>query len=327
MSAPLFIFTGFLGSGKTTLITRLLAHKGPRTAVLINEVGQVPLDHHLVETIEEDLSVLPSGCICCTLRGALSERLLRVLELSPARIVLETTGLANPAPVLHALSTHPELSHRLRLGATVVALDALRGEPLLDRHPEAQAQLSLADRVVLTKVDLASAERIEALEARARAQAPGAVMLRAAMGHIDPERLWNEAPLSHLKDHTVARRWLTHHPHSPHDPHDDHEVHTEVLELDGPVDSKALQLWLRLVTQLDGPRLLRIKGIVEDHEGRSILLQSAEHAVAPARTLAQTPAGWRGSRLVLITRDLPKGVLDRLLESARSAAAGVRANT
>lgn len=319
MKTPTFVFTGFLGSGKTTLISALLAAPSEvRTAVLVNEVGAVALDHHLVERVEGDVAVLASGCICCTVHGALSDSLRKVINLAPDRIVLETTGLANPAPVLHALSTDPELAARLRLGATIVAVDGLRSEPVLDAHPEARAQLQLADRVVITKTDLSTRARLDALHARVAELAPGAERLESAQGRLPPDVLLSEAPVAGLTSAARAARWLEAHPHT------DHAVDTRVIELPSLVDVPAVALWLRLVTQLDGRRLLRVKGLVEDRDGVQYVLQSAGHAVAPLRTLEARPAGWTGSRLVMISQDLEAAQLDAIEAAALSAARGER---
>src|SRR5215813_10423974 len=176
---PLTVLTGFLGAGKTSLLNRLL--KDPAlagTAVLINEFGEIGLDHLLVEKISDDLVLLPSGCVCCTMRGDLIdalERLLRDLDNLRAnltRVVLETTGLADPAPVLHTVMVHPYLLMRYRLDGVVTVVDAINGEVTLDAHVEAVKQAAVADRIVLTKTDLADAAQRERIVARLRSLNP-----------------------------------------------------------------------------------------------------------------------------------------------------------
>ncbi|HET9686235.1 MAG TPA: GTP-binding protein, partial [Pseudolabrys sp.] len=193
---PLTVLTGFLGAGKTTLLNRLL--KDPalaETAVIINEFGEVSLDHLLVEYVGDNMVLLQSGCLCCTLRGDLIdalETLLRDLDnrrCTFRRVLLETTGLADPAPVLHTAMSHPYLLLRYRLDGVVTVVDAINGETTLDAHVEAVKQAAVADRIVLTKTDLATASQQEQIMARLRALNPAAPILDAARGEAVPGRL------------------------------------------------------------------------------------------------------------------------------------------
>lgn len=303
--------TGFLGAGKTALLERMLRSRTERIAVLINEAGAVSLDHHLVREVDGDLSVLASGCVCCTVRSELAEALERTLAHRPDRVVFETTGLATPAPIVHALRTHPRLSRELELAGVVTVVDAQRGLWLLEDQPEVAAQLELADRIVLTHLDLATADQVSALRERLTREYPAGEVLDGAV----LERLWAPA-MSRLSDAAAASRWLA--PVLP-----GHDVTARVLELPDTVDEEALGLWLRLVTQLDGPRLLRIKGLVQSRSsGRWLVLQAAQHAVSPARPLMEAPRGWRGSRLVVLSRGLAGPALDALAAAALSAASG-----
>lgn len=315
---PIHILTGFLGAGKTTLLSHLLAERTrEKTAVLVNEVGAVALDHLLLERLDEDVAVLPSGCLCCTVRGELPAALERLLAYAPDRVVLETTGLADPAPVVHTLATHPGLAARFHLSGVVTVVDALRGDALMDEAPEARAQLELADRVVLSKLDLATPERAAALEARLAATWPGVEVLRAGPGGVPAAQLLAPTAVPGVRARPDA--WLA--PSG----HDAHEAHADVVELGDSVDEAALELWLRMVAALEGPRLLRVKGLVRSRQsGAWLVLQSAQHAVTPVRPLGTAPAGWDSSRLVVITRGLPDTTRARLLESARDAAAGRR---
>ena len=195
---PLTVLTGFLGAGKTTLLNRLL--KDPAladTAVIINEFGDVSLDHLLVEYIGDNMVLLQSGCLCCTMRGDLVdalETLLRDLDnrrCTFRRVLLETTGLADPAPVLHTAMAHPYLVLRYRLDGVVTVVDAVNGEATLDAHAEAVKQAAVADRIVLTKTDLADAEQRARIVARLHALNPAAPILDAAKGEATAERLLN----------------------------------------------------------------------------------------------------------------------------------------
>jgi len=305
---PFHVITGFLGSGKTTLLGSLLREpRGERIAVLVNEVGELPVDRHLLEELDDGVWALSSGCVCCALRDDLHAAVARVLAREPTRVVLETTGVADPAPILHALSTDPRLSRLVRAGGVCAVLDVQRAETLLSSEPEARRQLEFADRVVLTKADLAP-QRLDSVRALVAEAAPGCAV---AEGAVDARWFFDAPPLARMRDRETARNWL----HPPSGP----DVTTHAFTWDRPVDPEALQLWLRLVTQLDGPRLLRVKAIAVDDGGDAWVLQSAGAAVSPARRLGARP-GVRGLQAVLIERELPDP--GRLLDSLRLAAEG-----
>src|ERR1044071_2959148 len=194
---PLTVLTGFLGAGKTTLLNRLL--KDPalaETAVVINEFGEVGLDHLLVEYISDNMVLLQSGCLCCTMRGDLVDALetfrrdLDNRRCTFRRVLLETTGLADPAPVLHTAMSHPYLLLRYRLDGVVTVVDAVNGTATLDAHAEAVKQAAVADRLVLTKTDIATAEQRDALVARLHTLNPAALVLDAAAGEAAPAKLF-----------------------------------------------------------------------------------------------------------------------------------------
>lgn len=314
---PLHILTGFLGAGKTTLLSALLrAPRGERIAVLVNEVGELALDHLLLERIDEDVLALASGCACCTVRGELYESITRVLALRPTRIVLETTGLADPAPILHGLSTDSQLAGTVEAAGVICAVDAERIENLLVTQPEARRQLEFADRIVVTKADLAPQRVDSALECL-QVAAPGREARIADHGDVDADWMFARTAFGRLRDASDATRWLHHAIQAE-------AYRTHALEWPDAAQIDVVQLWLRLVTQIDGPRLLRIKGLVESAEtGQVFALQSAEHAVSPPRRLAERPRGFRGARFVLIERGLPERAIEPLLDSLRSALAGL----
>lgn len=301
---PLLILTGFLGSGKTTLLARLLREPGSeRIAALVNEVGDIPIDDHLLERVDDDVLALASGCVCCALRGDLHAALARVLARAPTRIVLETTGVADPAPILDAVSADP----LVRAAGVVAVVDALRAEDLLESQTEVRRQLDFADRIVLTKGDLAPQRVMGVHELLAR-EAPGCEVRDAA----DADASWvlDAPPLARLRD---AGTWLHHGPSGA-----DCRAHS--VALDARADPDVLHLWMRLVTQVDGPRLLRIKALVEREDGAIFVLQSAGRSVSPPRPLAHHPRGLRGLRMVIIERGLDS--VEPLLASLRSAVAG-----
>ncbi len=322
---PLHVLTGFLGSGKTTVLSELLREpRGERIAVLVNEVGDLALDHHLMERVDEDVIALASGCVCCTIRSELSAALERVIALAPTRIVLETTGLADPAPILHALVTDPRLASTLRIESVIAVVDAARIETLIDAQPEVRRQLELADRVVLTKGDLAPA-RVPHARELVTAAAPGCDVREAIEGRIDPAWLLASAPLERIRATGDAHTWLHHTPHDHEHGSHAESFRTHAVQLPDPARIELIQLWLRLVTQWDGRNLLRIKGLVECADTRDIYaLQSAEHALSPPRRLARRPAGVHGVQMVMIERGMKDTTMQQVLASLREAAAGQR---
>src|SRR5215475_10325740 len=211
---PVSLITGFLGSGKTTLLNRVLRHDDMKdSAVIINEYGEVGLDHLLVERIDGEVAVLASGCICCTVRSDLEETLRALLvrrdrgEVPPfRRILVETTGLADPAPIVQLLLNNPLVSHFLRLDAIVTTVDAVNAVHQLDEHFEAVKQVALADRLLITKRDLAA--DITALEQRLGRLNPSARIESVAHGEIDPARLFGAALFDPEKKTADVRRWL-----------------------------------------------------------------------------------------------------------------------
>ena len=253
---PLTLLTGFLGAGKTTLLNRLL--KDPAladTAVIINEFGEVSLDHLLVDYVGDNMVVLQSGCLCCTLRGDLVdglEKLLRDLDngrVKFSRVLLETTGPADPAPVLHTAMAHPYLVKRFRLDGVVTVVDAVNGEGALDAHPEAVKQVAVADRIVLSKTDLAAPAGATRLLDRLRALNPAAIVLDAAKGEATAERLLNCGLYDPARKIPDVKKWLAaeayadahshdhahgHHHHHDVNRHDDHIV-SFVLTTDKPI--------------------------------------------------------------------------------------------
>ena len=192
------LLTGWLGSGKTTLLNALLKHPDmAETAVLVNEFGDIGIDHMLVDSVDENMVELTTGCLCCTVQGDLS-RALRELFLKRVkgevtqfkRVLIETTGLADPAPILHTLMNDPIIASRFFLDGVISTADAVFGHGQLDRHEEPRKQAAVADRIVMTKIDMAEPEAMDSLETRLKTLNPGATIIRAANGEIDPASLF-----------------------------------------------------------------------------------------------------------------------------------------
>jgi G3E family GTPase len=329
MSAiPVTVLTGFLGAGKTTLLNRLLRDPAMAgTAVLVNEFGEIGLDHLLIERLDGDTVLLNAGCLCCTVRGDLVRALRDLVGRDIRRVVVETTGLADPAPILQTLMADPLLLARYRLDGVVTLVDAVAGMATLDAQMEAVKQAAVADRLVLSKTDLASPEAVAALEARLRALNPGAPLLRA------------DAPAEDLLDcglydpatkHPEVRRWLDAeafaHPHHHHHHHDvsrhDARIHSFCLTFDEPLPWDGLATWLEVLTMTRGESVLRLKGILNlEGEERPVAIHGVQGLFHPPVTLERWPDADRRSRIVFILRDLDRAVVENGLrafaESAR----------
>src|SRR5215467_1025520 len=257
---PVSVITGFLGSGKTTLLNKLLRHAGMGdSAVIINEFGEVALDHLLVEAIEGEVAVLASGCVCCTLRSDLEQTLRDLLARRdhgevPAfsRILVETTGLADPAPIVQLLLNNPLVSHFVRLDAVVTTVDAMNGARQIDEHAEAVKQAALADRLLLTKTDLASPETIEDLRRRLVGLNPGATQHLVTNGEIAPAALFGAALFDPARKTVDVQRWINedayeshgsdngNHRHGEHR----HEIRACCISSDQPLSWNAISSWL-----------------------------------------------------------------------------------
>jgi G3E family GTPase len=334
---PLTVLTGFLGAGKTTLLNRML--KDPalaETAVIINEFGEVSLDHLLVEYVGDNMVLLQSGCLCCTMRGDLVdalETLLRDLDNRRCkfrRVLLETTGLADPAPVLHTAMSHPYLLLRYRLDGVVTMVDAVNGEATLDAHAEAVKQAAVADRIVLTKTDLADTSQCERTVARLRALNPAAPILNAAKGEATPGRLLGSGLYDPDKRIPDVRKWLAaeayagdhHHHHHDVNRHDEH-IGSFVLTSDEAISAGTLEMFLELLRATHGAKLLRIKGIVKLTEmpDTPVVVHGVQHVFHPTARLDSWPDDDHRTRLVFITRDLPERTVRDLFEAFLGIAA------
>jgi G3E family GTPase len=339
---PVSVITGFLGSGKTTLLKHLLQQPDMAdTAVVINEFGEIGLDHLLVEEAKEDTILMSSGCLCCTIRGDLIDTMRRLYKRRDKgevprfrRVVIETTGLADPAPILQTLIGDPLLSAFYRLDGVVTTVDAVNGMDQLDRQFESVKQAAVADRLILTKTDLAGAEQRAALEARLRALNPAAPLLPVAHGAVEARQLFNAGLYNPAEKNPDVARWLgqeayaqaeeAHHGHHQHDRdhghaldvnrHDDH-IRAFCLTYDRPIAWDKFVNWIEMLITMRGADLLRIKGIlnVADSDG-PVAIHGIQHLFHPPAMLP----GWSGedrrSRIVFITRDLERAWLEQSME-------------
>ncbi|TYC52613.1 GTP-binding protein [Rhodobacterales bacterium] len=363
---PLSVLTGFLGSGKTTLLNRILNDPSMAdTAVIINEFGEIGLDHLFVDQAGDGIVELASGCLCCTIRGDLVttlENLLRSLDNGRTerlkRVVIETTGLADPAPILHTVMLHPYLVMRYRLDSVVTLVDAVNGLSTLEEHEEARKQAAVADRLVFTKTDLLETDAqkadFQALGQRLVHLNPGAQRLDAQAGEATAARLFNAGlynPDSKIPD---VAAWLNaeayegkahghdhdHHHHGDGHHHHGHEhdhahgsahvhdvnrhndaIRAFTLSTDRPVPASALEMFLDLLRSAHGPKLLRVKGIVQIAEDpdRPVVIHGVQHVFHPPATLEAWPDADHRTRMVFITKDLPEGFVRKMFEAFSGA--------
>ncbi|KAF1046805.1 MAG: putative GTP-binding protein YjiA [Herbaspirillum frisingense] len=364
---PVSLLTGFLGSGKTTLLNHLITRPEMKnTLVIINEFGEIGLDHPLVAHSQEDIVVeMSSGCLCCTIRGDLKKTLKDITwrfaeggKRRFDRVVIETTGLASPVPILHTLMTDPFIASRYRLDGVIVTIDAVNGMSTLDHHVEAVQQAAVADRLLLTKTDLAEPAVVSALQARLRALNPGARQLLPQIGKIAPGELLDAGLFKPGEKMPDVARWLNeeafaekeahehaHHPHDHHHGHDhahhqhghahgEHDGHAHDINrhddhirafcftFDEPIDPVLFDEWLSLLVGFKGPNILRIKGILNlKGENLPTVIHGVQHIFHPTATLPAWPSEDRRSRIVFITRDIERATIERSFDAFMQAQA------
>lgn len=342
---PATVLTGFLGAGKTTLLNRLLRRPElARTAVLINEFGAIGLDHWLVERVEDDIVLLASGCLCCTVRGELADRLARLAAQREAgaiafdRVVIETTGLADPAPILHTLMGAPALLRHYRLDGIVTVVDAVNGAATLDAQVESVKQVAVADRLVLSKTDLAEAAGVAALRTRLARLNPAAPLLVAVHGEVDPAALFGAGLFDPARKIPDVAAWLRAEAYAGHGHGHDHahahdvnrhddRIRAFCLTFNEPLHWQAVATWLEMLVLTRGEALLRVKGVLDlvGHD-RPVAVHGVQHLFHPPAPLPAWPAGEpRRSRLVFIVRDLDRAVIEEGLRAFQQAAAAERA--
>ena len=334
---PVSVLTGFLGAGKTTLLNRLL--KDPNladTAVIINEFGDIAIDHLLVEQSSDGVIQLSDGCLCCTVRGELVDTLADLIDRLQSgrikalkRVIIETTGLADPAPVLQSIMAHPALVQAFRLDGVIALVDAVNGAATLDAHIEAVKQVAVADRIVIAKTDLvANPTLLDGLRARLRAINPGAPLIDAADARAGYATLFECGLYDPSTKTADVRRWLgeeaEHAHHHDHDHDHDHAHHrhdgrirTFTLAHDRPVAFSTIEMFLDLLRSAHGDKLLRMKGVIElvENPARPLVIHGVQSILHPPSWLPAWPEGVRGTRLVLITLDMPEEYVRRMFSA------------
>jgi G3E family GTPase len=342
---PVTVLTGFLGSGKTTLLARLLNHPGlADTAVIINEFGEVGLDHLLVAKSDENVMLLESGCLCCTISNSLGETLAdlhfrRVRGEIPRfrRVLVETTGLADPAPILHTLMTDYLVTAHYIFDGIVVTVDGMLGDGQLDDHEEAVKQAALADRLIITKIDIAARETVDELHRRVAALNPSALILESRQGEVEPATILNVGPFNPKEKSLDMHRWLREgalavnadehvHPMPHHGAHrHDARIHSFCLYLDEAATWQGYAAWLAALRSLPGADLLRVKGLlaIED-PARPYVIQGVQHVFSSPVRLPTWPSADHRARLIFITRDLARTQMEPMLRLLCDSAVGWR---
>lgn len=346
---PVTLLTGFLGSGKSTLLTRIL--RDPRfsdTAVVVNEFGEVGLDGALVEHSREQLVEMTSGCLCCTIRGDIRQTLLALHRRREQgeiptfdRLVVETTGLADPAPVIHTLMSEARLASRYMLGGVVTTVDAITAESALARHAECVKQVAVADRVVLTKTDMvkdpASRADLSELRAQLRRLNPGAPLLDRNDPQLDLRQLLDTALYDPASKGFAVQEWLNaeayaadgdaHHHHHHHGHDHEHDVNrhgTDIeafsLVLDEPISTFAFTVGLQLLIANQGEDLLRVKGILNlaEKPETPVVIHGVQHVLHEPIWLDRWPSEDRRSKLVFITRNIPRETIETFFKAWQS---------
>ena len=359
---PVTLLTGFLGSGKTTLLNRALRDPAmARTAVVINEFGEISIDHALTTASDDTIMVLENGCLCCTVFGDLIQTLYRLYhareaaEIAFDRVVIETSGLAEPSPILQAFLSEPTLEGLYRVGAIIATVDAVNGDATLADHPVAVRQAALADCILVTKLDLVAAEDRDAREAMLFAHLREinrtAPILLADDPSVDPVELMLRSLADPAGGSAAAKAWIEtalpeeagrsarddeheagHTGHAGHVHHrHDESIASFSLIRETPLPREALQLLLTSLEKHLGSNLLRVKGLVNvvEEPGRPAVIQGAQHLLHNLTWLPKWPDEDERTRIVFITQGIPAGELDEmvtLLERVAQRTAAARLN-
>lgn len=331
------ILTGFLGSGKTTILSSLIKHKlMANAAIIINEFGEIGLDHDLIETTDENVIELQNGCICCTIQGDLKSTLLNLLkkmekrEISPFNhVIIETTGLADPVPIIHTLMTSLDLQRIYSIDGVITVVDSINGESTYNVHEEAVKQTAFADRIVLSKTDIADEGRVNSLTKRIRTINPKVTIIKSNMNSVPVAKLLGLNDYNPQNKDWNVREWLeiekkesSNHLHHHHDHHREHDVNrhgddieTFAMVTSQPVSMTSVNFFLELLMSQMGENILRIKGIlnIKGQECPAVI-HGVQHIFHPLEWLGKWPSQNKQSRLVFITKNINKDTIDDLFK-------------
>jgi G3E family GTPase len=333
---PILVVSGFLGSGKTTLLRNLLLDpEAGEIAVIVNEFGEVGIDHHLVRKTDVRTTLLRNGCVCCSMRDDLSEALRHLLSERErgsiprfGRVVIETTGLADPAPILHTIVAEPVVRNHFRVERVVTTIDAVNGASNLDSYGEALRQVAAADHLIVTKLDLATPDVTEDLKAKLRSINPAATVVEASFGSIDFTPLLAEESqrgamgIDRLDRVSFAIDGDPMAPAAVHAMSD--RVASRCLVFDRPLNWQMFGIWLTMLLHRHGDRILRLKGLLNVGAERGpLLVEGVQHVIHVPRHLREWPDADRRSRIVFIARDLDLAQVEASLDAFQDLAAAV----
>jgi len=319
---PVNIITGFLGSGKTTLLQRLLrSPELSEVAVLVNEFGEVGLDHHLLQGVAESTLLLENGCLCCAVRGDLQKALRNLLSQQTRgsvphfrRVVIETSGLADPAPIAYTLLSEAVLRHHFRLSGIITTIDAVNGANQLGTFPEAVKQVSMADRLVVTKADLSDGPSVAALRARLRTLNVAAQILESTEIPGDIRHLLTDDIYDAAGKFREASHWKAEAVDEPADHEHTAGVQSFAVIFDRPLDWSSFGVWASMLLHRHGADVLRLKGILNVAGlPTPVLINGVQHIVHPPSHLERWPDADRRSRLIFIVRGLQRSRIERSL--------------
>lgn len=336
---PVTLLTGFLGAGKTTLLNAVLADStGGRVAVIVNEFGEAGLDHDLITESSDEVVLMSSGCLCCSVRGDLARTMLGLIDkrnlgaLTFDRVVIETTGLADPGPIVQTLVNDRDLKRTTRLDGVVTVADAANGMTTLDTQFEAVSQAAGADVIILSKSDLVESEALAAIETRLRGLNPTAPIVRAIRGENAHQHMWGLSGVRQDVTHSEALGWLQVPSSAPSDPLQnltglaskqvesasfsphDKRIRSVSIILDEPLEDKVFDDWLTNLVALRGANLLRIKGLVFLNGIEApFVFHGVQHIFDDPVPIKNWNQSDRRSRIVIIARDLSESRLRRCL--------------
>ncbi len=319
---PVTVITGFLGSGKTTLLSSILKKKEmQKTAVIINEFGEIGLDHALIEHTDENIVELQSGCICCTIQGDLNKTLIDLFDKmmngkvsSFNRVLIETTGLANPVPIIHTLMSSIELIRIYSLDGVITVVDSVNGEKTLDLHEESLKQLALAEKIILSKTDIIDKDEIKSLIYRIKEINPVSQIVYSKFGNIPLEEIFGLGAYDPYKKSADVKKWLAAEKYKDKKHHHHHDVnrHNENIRAFSmmskkPVNMIAFSFFRDMIIAALGANLLRMKGIINiAGEERPAVIHGVQHIFHPVQWLETWPDNDRRTKLVFITQNIKK---------------------
>jgi len=334
---PIHLITGFLGSGKTTLLNQLVQQSGMQnTVVIVNEFGEIGVDHLLIKASTEDMMILEGGCVCCSVRFDLLNTLEDLFRKQKKKeipvfeqVLIETTGLADPAPILRTLINDQFIAAHYRLEAVVTTVDALYGAQQLDEYDESVKQAALANHLILTKIDLIDNESLENLKQRLCQLNPTAIIHSVNLNQqsLEATTLFNTGHYNKKNQQIDVERWLqadiylknqehidSSHPYTPH--RHDAYIKTFCIEHAEPLHWLTLERWIQQLTRLRGKDLLRVKGIAYTYEtDLPVVIQGVQHIFQSPTMLDAWPTQERRSQIVFITRNIEKNIVEQLLHT------------